>query len=99
MKNHPAQKGANYICGNCGAQEIIPADVLEEFDQMFPEQILYGPHTFECQKCDRGLMQPKHHQTIVKGYGLYEDIDYTIKTSKPKKRKNKKYKKGKKHKK
>jgi len=99
MRKPLSQKGVNYICGNCGAQEIIPSDVLEHCDFLYPEELLHGPHTFKCEKCHAGNMQPEHHQAIVKGYGLYEGLDYTIETPKPKKRKSKKNKKGKKHKK
>ena len=99
LKKRSPQKGANYICSDCGAQEIIPFNVLEEFDLLYPEQLLYGPHTFKCEKCHTGNMQPEHYQAIVKGAGLYEGLDYTIESSKPKKRKSKKTKKRKKRKK
>jgi hypothetical protein len=41
-------------------------------------------------------MQPEHYKAIVKGFGLYEGMDYTIEISTPKKRKSKKRKKRKK---
>jgi len=34
------KKGVNYICPDCGAEEIIPYEVLEDFDMMYPEELL-----------------------------------------------------------
>lgn len=98
-KKRSIKHGVNYICANCGTQEIISSDVLEEFDLLYPEQLLYGPHTFKCEKCHTGNMQPEHYQAQVKGFGLYEGLDYTVETpntpksTSPKKRKSKKSKK------
>ena len=48
------KKGVNYICPDCGAEEIIPYEVLEDFDMMYPEELLKGPHQFRCEKCKKG---------------------------------------------
>ena len=45
-----------YLCELCGAQEHIPKDVLEYFDEVDPG--LPGqPATFACQSCS-GIMYP-----------------------------------------
>lgn len=75
--------GVKYICSNCNATEIIPHDVIGFFDVFDPERLLSGPATFTCEKCDSGYMQPDHYEATVKGYGLYEGLDYTIETGKP----------------
>lgn len=77
------KKGALYICQNCRATEIIPYRVLEEFDHINPEQLLYGPHTFRCEKCNAGIMHPEHYEAMVMGLGLYDGLNYTIKTTTP----------------
>ena len=78
------EKGLNYICPNCGAEEIIPCEVLENFDMMCPEELLHGPHQFRCEKCEEGIMQPEEYEARVMGFGLYEGLDYTIKKGKRK---------------
>lgn len=78
------QKGSNYICSKCGAEEIIPYEVLEEFDMMYPEELLHGPHQLRCEKCGDGIMQPEKYEARVMGFGLYEGLDYTIKKEKEK---------------
>ena len=45
------------ICPNCGAEEIISYEVLEDFDMMYPEELLHGPHQFRCERCEEGIMQ------------------------------------------
>ncbi len=79
------EKGLNYICANCGAEEIISYEVLEDFDMMYPEEMLKGPHQFRCEKCEEGIMQPEEYEARVKGFGLYEGLDYTIKKGKKEK--------------
>lgn len=79
------QKGCKYICPKCGTEEIIPYEVLEEFDMMFPEELLHGPHQLRCEKCNEGVMQPEKYEARVMGAGLYEGLDYTIKRGKEKK--------------
>ena len=83
---HPKTSGVNYVCGKCGAQEIIPYEVLEDFDLMFPEELIHGPHMLRCEKCGSGIMQPEHYEAKIMGYGLYEGLDYTIKIDKQKKK-------------
>jgi hypothetical protein len=34
------------------AEEKIPVEVLEEFDELYPEQLFLGGHQFECEKCE-----------------------------------------------
>lgn len=77
-KKSKSKNGVKYICSNCGATEIIPHDVIEHFDAVDPERLLHGPATFTCEKCGSGYMQPEHYKAIVKGYGLYEGLDYSI---------------------
>ena len=74
-----SKKGVNYICSDCGAGEVIPYEVLEDFDMMYPEELLKGPHQFRCEKCKKGVMQPEKYEARVMGFGLYEGLDYTIK--------------------
>ena len=80
------KKGVNYICPDCGAEEIIPYEVLEDFDMMYPEELLKGPHQFRCEKCKKGVMQPEKYEARVMGAGLYEGLDYTIKKDTKRKR-------------
>ncbi len=79
------EKGLNYICANCGVEEMIPYEVLEDFDMMYPEEMLKGPHQFRCEKCEEGIMQPEEYAARIKGFGLYEGLDYTIKKEKKEK--------------
>ena len=67
--------GVSYVCSNCGTEEKIPAEVLEELDELYPEQLFLGGHQFECEKCELGIMKEKDSSTIVKGYGLFEGIE------------------------
>jgi hypothetical protein len=66
--------GVSYVCCNCGIEEKIPVRVLEEFDELYPEQLLFGGHQFQCEKCETGIMIEKESRSIVRGYGLFEDI-------------------------
>lgn len=56
-------------------EEKIPAGVLEEFDELYPEQLLFGGHQFQCEKCEIGIMVEKESRSIVRGYGLFEGIE------------------------
>lgn len=51
-----------------------------------PERLLHGPAVFTCEKCHIGHMYPEQYTAIVKGYGLYEGLDYTINVDKTKKK-------------
>lgn len=63
----------SYVCADCGAKEQIPEDVLEYFDDVNPEQLIFGEHEFTCEKCVTGIMKPeKEPEIIVRGYGIYE---------------------------
>lgn len=64
-----------YVCNNCGIDEDIPESVLEYFDEINPQQLIFGDHEFTCEKCGSGIMKPLNEpETIVKGYGLYEGL-------------------------
>ena len=79
------KSGVKYICPECKTEEMIPQDVLEYFDATDPERLLVGPPTFKCEKCGHPYMQPERYEARVVGYGLYEGLDYTIKSkNKPK---------------
>ena len=49
-----------YVCSNCGEKEDIPVEVLEVFDDINPEQLLYGGHCFKCENCGIGIMKPEN---------------------------------------
>lgn len=67
------QSTVSYVCANCGAKEEIPENVLDYFDEINQEQLIFGGHEFECEKCRIGIMKPeKETEVIVRGYGLYE---------------------------
>ena len=66
--------GVSYVCCNCGVEEKIPTGVLEEFDELYPEQLILGGHQFQCEKCGIGVMIEKESRSIVRGYGLFEGI-------------------------
>lgn len=78
-KSTSKSKGLNYICPKCRAEEIIPYEVLEDFDMMYPEEMLNGPHQFRCEKCRERIMQPEKYEARIMEFGLYEGLDYTIK--------------------
>lgn len=86
MKKSKSKNGVNYICQNCNAKEVIPHDVIEYLHVVDPERLLHGPAVFTCEKCGSGYMYPENYTAIVKGYGLYEGLDYTIKIDKNKKK-------------
>lgn len=59
----------SYVCCNCGIEEKIPVKVLEEFDELYPEQLLLYGHKFQYGKyygCD----------LIKKALAMYNDIVY-----------------------
>ena len=75
-----AQKTLTYVCADYGAKEGIPVDVLEYFDEINPEQLLYGSHQFRCEKCSNGIMEPMDElEIIIRGYGLHEGIEERLK--------------------
>ena len=66
----------NYVCSNCGVKEKIPIGVLEYFDEVNPEQLLYGAHQFTCEKCKTGIMNPEQEPVVmIQGFGLFEGIE------------------------
>ncbi len=76
IKKGRKQNTISYVCANCGAKEEIPADVLEYFDEVNPEQLLFGPHQFTYEKCGIGIMSPEEKpEIIVRGYGLHEGFN------------------------
>jgi predicted nucleic acid-binding Zn ribbon protein len=75
LRKERKQNTVSYVCANCGAKEQIPEDVLEYFDDINPEQLLFSAHEFTCEKCGTGVMKPeKEQEIIVRGYGLYEGL-------------------------
>ena len=74
------QSGIKYICPKCQAEETIPQDVLEYFDTVDPERLLYGPSCFRCEKCGYPYMQPEHYEDKVMGFGLDEELKDAIKS-------------------
>lgn len=73
MRKHQQQNTIRYVCSNCGAKEGIPEDIIEYFDEISPEQLLFGAHQFTCERCVTGIMRPEKEPEviIIKGYGLY----------------------------
>ena len=67
--------GINYSCSNCGKEEKIPVKVIEEFDELYPEQLFLGGHQFKCEECGIGIMKEKEARSIVRGFGLFEGIE------------------------
>lgn len=49
MKKQYTQNTISYVCANFGAREDIPEDVLEYFDEINPQQLLFGSHEFTCE--------------------------------------------------
>ncbi len=76
MRKERKQNTISYVCANCGVKEEISEDVLEYFDEVNPEQLLFGSHQFTCEKCGVGIMKPeKESGIIVRGFGLYEGFE------------------------
>lgn len=72
--------GIKYICPRCHVEEIIPFEVVEYFDAIDPERLLIGPATFRCEKCGYDYMHPEQYEAKIMGFGLYEGLNYTIKS-------------------
>jgi len=48
-------------------------DVLEYFDEINPQQLIFGDHEFRCESCNSGIMRPMNDEKpIVMGLGLFE---------------------------
>ena len=47
---------------------------LQQFDELYPEQLLFGGHQFQCEKCGIGIMMEKESRSIIRGCGLFEGI-------------------------
>jgi len=58
LKRQPNATRANYLyeCERCAAQEQIPTDALDDFDEIDPGEP-GSPPTFQCQVCP-GIMYP-----------------------------------------
>jgi DNA-directed RNA polymerase subunit RPC12/RpoP len=74
MRKQQSQNTIKYVCANCGATENVPEDVLEYFDDINPQQLLFGSHQFTCDKCSNGIMKPEKEPEIIvrgvhKGFG------------------------------
>lgn len=77
MQKKRIQNTVTYVCADCGAKEEIPQDVLEGFDEINPEQLLFGAHQFKCEKCGIGIMNPEEEsEIIIRGYGLHEGLSH-----------------------
>lgn len=64
---------SSYVCSNCGTTEEIPIDVLEYFDEISPEQLIFGGHQFKCENCNTGIMKSVNEEKpIIRGFGLFE---------------------------
>jgi len=46
LRKELRQNTVSYVCANCGAEEQIPEDMLEYFDDINPEQLLFSTHEF-----------------------------------------------------
>jgi len=76
MRKERKQNTVSYVCTKCGAKEEIPVDVLESFDEINPEQLLYGTHQFTCEKCGTGIMSSEEDiGIIIRGYGAFEGFE------------------------
>jgi len=83
MQKKRIQGTVTYVCADCGAKEEIPQDVLENFDEINPEQLLFGAHQFKCEKCGTGIMNPEEEpEIIIRGYGLHEGLNKGWETEK-----------------
>lgn len=70
------QNTISYVCSKCGVKEEIPNNVLEYFDEINPEQLLFGEHNFSCEKCTNGIMKPvEKTEILVRGFGIFEGLD------------------------
>ena len=66
------KNSVNYICLQCGINEAIPKEVVDEFDQMDEGDLLDAPR-FTCENCG-GEMYPEHYKST---HGLeYKLSDY-----------------------
>lgn len=75
MRKKQSQNTIRYVCVNCGAKEEIPEDIIEYFDEINPEQLMFGSHQFTCENCFDGIMRPeKEPGIIIRGYGLHSGL-------------------------
>lgn len=51
-----------YICTECGEEELIPKNVVMQFDIMDDGDISEPPR-FTCEKCE-GLMYPQNYEGV-----------------------------------
>lgn len=66
------KNSVNYICLQCGINEAIPKEVVDEFDQMDEGNLLDAPR-FTCENCG-GEMYPEYYKST---HGLeYKLSDY-----------------------
>ena len=50
----------------------IPDDIIEYFDKINPEQLMFGAQEFTCEECVTGIIRSeKEPEIIIRGYGLY----------------------------
>jgi DNA-directed RNA polymerase subunit M/transcription elongation factor TFIIS len=61
-KSKEAEKSIQYVCTECGEEELIPEGVVEYFDIMDDGDIAEPP-TFSCEKCG-AIMKPKKYEGV-----------------------------------
>jgi predicted RNA-binding Zn-ribbon protein involved in translation (DUF1610 family) len=61
-KNKEIEESIQYVCAECGEEELIPEGVVEYFDIMDDGDIA-EPSTFTCEKCG-GIMNPKKYEGV-----------------------------------
>ena len=78
LQKHLAnQNTISYVCAKCGTKERIPLDILEYFDEVNPEGLLFWSHQFACEKCSTGIMKPENEtEIVIRGYGLFDGFEY-----------------------
>ncbi len=59
-----------YVCTECGEEELIPKDVVVQFDILDNGDILEPPR-FICEKCC-GLMYPEKYEGV---HGINYSVD------------------------
>lgn len=60
MNEKKNQHTVRYVCSNCGVIEDIDSDVIDYFDEINPQQLLFGAHEFSCDQCTTGIMRPQN---------------------------------------
>lgn len=56
-------KHIEFICLSCNTKELIPKDVVDNFDLADFEGDLCFPPRFSCDNCPDGQMYPTHYES------------------------------------